>query len=162
MGGQAPSGDKEGKTPALGDDQAKRLLDAPDDESLQGVRDRAILAVLLYQGLRREELSLLQIGDLQERRGVKHLRIHGKAARAATCPCTRLRLSGSTCTWRTTVIERKRRVPFSARCAERPQGMGLPARGCMRSGEVGHCADPRRWTGRPWPKGHGGDQRAGA
>ena len=37
----------EGKTPALGDDQAKRLLDAPDTETVKGVRDRAILAVLL-------------------------------------------------------------------------------------------------------------------
>ncbi|RMV61687.1 Phage integrase family site specific recombinase [Pseudomonas syringae pv. pisi] len=76
----------EGKTPALGDDQAKRLLDAPDAESLQGVRDRAILAVLLYQGLRREELSLLQTGDLQERRGVKHLRIHGKGGKIRYLP----------------------------------------------------------------------------
>ncbi|WP_147470652.1 tyrosine-type recombinase/integrase, partial [Pseudomonas syringae group genomosp. 3] len=76
----------EGKTPALGDDQAKRLLDAPDDDSLQGVRDRAILAVLLYQGLRREELSLLQTGDLQERRGVKHLRIHGKGGKIRYLP----------------------------------------------------------------------------
>lgn len=32
----------EGKTPALGDDQAKRLLDAPDTETVKGVRDRAI------------------------------------------------------------------------------------------------------------------------
>lgn len=76
----------EGKTPALGGDQTKRLLDAPDDESLQGVRDRAILAVLLYQGLRREELSLLQTGDLQERRGVKHLRIHGKGGKIRYLP----------------------------------------------------------------------------
>ncbi|MEE4139998.1 tyrosine-type recombinase/integrase [Pseudomonas viridiflava] len=76
----------EGKTPALGDDQAKRLLDAPDAKSLQGVRDRAILAVLLYHGLRREELSLLQTGDLQERRGVKHLQIHGKGGKIRYLP----------------------------------------------------------------------------
>ncbi|MBI6561839.1 integrase [Pseudomonas syringae] len=76
----------EGKTPALGDDQAKGLLDAPDCESLQGVRDRAILAVLLYHGLRREELCLLQTGDLQERRGVKHLRIHGKGSKIRYLP----------------------------------------------------------------------------
>ena len=31
----------EGKTPALGDHQAKALLDAPDPTTLQGVRDRA-------------------------------------------------------------------------------------------------------------------------
>ena len=33
----------EGKTPALGDHQAKALLDAPDPETLKGLRDRAIL-----------------------------------------------------------------------------------------------------------------------
>ncbi|WP_234829503.1 tyrosine-type recombinase/integrase, partial [Pseudomonas savastanoi] len=65
----------EGKTPALGDHQAKQLLDAPDTETLKGLRDRAILAVLLYHGLRREEAAQLKTGDLQERRGIKHLRV---------------------------------------------------------------------------------------
>ena len=46
----------EGKTPALGDHQARALLDAPDGSSLKGKRDRAILATLLYHALRREEL----------------------------------------------------------------------------------------------------------
>jgi integrase len=41
----------EGKTPALGDHQARKLLDAPDGVSIKGKRDRAILATLLYQGL---------------------------------------------------------------------------------------------------------------
>lgn len=50
------------------------------------MRERAILAVLLYQGLRREELSLLQTGDLQERRAVKHLRIHGKGGKVRYLP----------------------------------------------------------------------------
>ncbi|MDH4606843.1 tyrosine-type recombinase/integrase, partial [Pseudomonas syringae] len=38
----------EGKTPALGDHQAKALLEAPDESTLKGLRDRAMLAVLLY------------------------------------------------------------------------------------------------------------------
>lgn len=76
----------EGKTPALSDDQAKRLLDAPDGDTLKGLRDRAILAVLLYHGLRREELAHLQTGDLQERRGVKHLQVHGKGGKIRFLP----------------------------------------------------------------------------
>ena len=32
----------EGKTPALGDHQARKLLDAPQDDSLRSKRDRAI------------------------------------------------------------------------------------------------------------------------
>ena len=46
--------------PALGDGQARKLPDAPSDETLKGVRDRAILATLLYHGIRREELCGLR------------------------------------------------------------------------------------------------------
>lgn len=76
----------EGKTPALGDHQAKQLLDAPDTETLKGLRDRAILAVLLYHGLRREEAAQLHTHDLQERRGIKHLRVHGKGSKIRFLP----------------------------------------------------------------------------
>jgi site-specific recombinase XerD len=76
----------EGKTPALGDHQAKALLDAPEVSTLKGMRDRAILAVLLYHGLRREEAALLMVGDIQERRGIKHLQIHGKGGKLRYLP----------------------------------------------------------------------------
>jgi site-specific recombinase XerD len=76
----------EGKTPALADHQAKALLDAPDPTTLKGQRDRAILAVLLYHGLRREEAARLYIDDIQERRGIKHLRIHGKGGKLRYLP----------------------------------------------------------------------------
>src|SRR5450631_4632125 len=49
----------EGKSPALGDHQARELLDAPDSDTLKGKRDRAILAMLLYHALRRAELCQL-------------------------------------------------------------------------------------------------------
>ena len=76
----------EGKTPALGDHQAKALLDAPDPDTLKGQRDRAILAVLLYHGLRREEAAQLLVSDIQERRGIKHLQIHGKGGKLRFLP----------------------------------------------------------------------------
>ncbi|AMV41762.1 tyrosine-type recombinase/integrase [Paraburkholderia caribensis] len=76
----------EGKTPALGDHQARALLDAPDPTTLKGQRDRAMLAVLLYHGLRREELCLLKIRDIHDRRGVPHLRIHGKGGKSRYVP----------------------------------------------------------------------------
>ena len=40
----------EGSTPALGDVQARKLLEAPPAGTLKGIRDRAILATLLYHG----------------------------------------------------------------------------------------------------------------
>jgi integrase/recombinase XerD len=76
----------EGSTPALGDRQARRLLEAPTADTLKGVRDRAILAALLYHGIRREELCGLRVKDLHSRQGVMHLRIHGKRAKIRFIP----------------------------------------------------------------------------
>ncbi len=76
----------EGKTPALGDHQAKALLLAPDPETLKGKRDRAILSVFLFHGLRREEVAALKVKDVRELRGVKHLRVHGKGGKLRNVP----------------------------------------------------------------------------
>jgi len=76
----------EGKTPALGDHQARALLAAPHGDSLKGKRDRAILATLLYHALRREELCKLTMKDLQERRGVVHLKVSGKGSKTRYVP----------------------------------------------------------------------------
>ena len=79
-------GSNEGKSPALGDDQAKLLLDAPPEKSEKGLRDRALLSVLLFHGLRRAELCSLSVGDLQSRRGVPHFRVHGKGGKIRFLP----------------------------------------------------------------------------
>ena len=77
----------EGKTPALGDHQARELLDAPSGASLKGKRDRAILATLLYHALRRDELCKLTIKDFKhERRGVAHLKVSGKGSKTRYVP----------------------------------------------------------------------------
>ena len=77
----------EGKTPAIGDHQARGLLDAPDTSSLKGKRDRAILATLLYHALRRDELCRLKVKDFkQERRGVPHIKISGKGGKTRYVP----------------------------------------------------------------------------
>lgn len=85
---------QEGKTPALSDAQARALLKAPTGESLKALRDRAILSVLLFHGLRREELATLKVNDFYHfRKGVQHLRIHGKGGKLrylATLPRTAL------------------------------------------------------------------------
>jgi integrase/recombinase XerD len=76
----------EGSTPALGDAQARRLLEAPPPDTLKGVRDRAIIATLLYHGIRREELCSLRIRDMQSRQGVMHFRIKGKRDKVRFVP----------------------------------------------------------------------------
>ncbi len=80
------SNNNEGSTPALGDAQARKLLDAPPDDTLKGVRDRAILATLLYHGIRREELCGLRIKDMQSRQGVLHFRVKGKRGKVRFVP----------------------------------------------------------------------------
>jgi integrase/recombinase XerD len=76
-----------GKTPAIADHQARKLLVAPAEKSLRGMRDRAILATLLYHALRREELCKLRVKDFKhERRGVAHLKVSGKGEKTRYVP----------------------------------------------------------------------------
>jgi len=77
---------QEGTTPALSDEQARALLNAPQGESLKAKRDRAILATLAYHGMRREELCKLRVRDLQRRDGVLQFRIEGKGEKIRYVP----------------------------------------------------------------------------
>ncbi len=49
--------------------QANALLAAPDTDTLKGRRDKAILAVLVWTGLRRSELTGLTLTHIQQREG---------------------------------------------------------------------------------------------
>ncbi|MFW2355174.1 tyrosine-type recombinase/integrase [Hydrogenophaga sp.] len=86
----------EGKTPALSLAQAQALLEAPDAHTLKGVRDRAILAVMLLGGLRRAEVVTLRVRDFDcQRAGVSHLRVLGKGGKTrfiAAAPLIRERV----------------------------------------------------------------------
>jgi integrase len=53
----------------LAKQQAQQLLNAPDISTLKGLRDRAILALLLGCGLRRAEAANLTFGHIQQRDG---------------------------------------------------------------------------------------------
>jgi site-specific recombinase XerD len=68
-----------GRTPAIAARQARGLLNAPVEDTLKGKRDRAILATLLYHGLRRSELCKLRVEDYRfQVEGVPHLYVEGK------------------------------------------------------------------------------------
>ena len=62
---------KEGKRLGnwLTKEQAQQLLGLPNVATVKGLRDRAILAVLLGCGLRREECTGLSVGNIQQREG---------------------------------------------------------------------------------------------
>ncbi|MAG79299.1 MAG: integrase [Sutterellaceae bacterium] len=78
----------EGKTPTISDVQARELLSSPDkaNKSIKLLRDKALLSTLLFHALRREELCLLKVGDIEERRGVKHLKVSGKGGKTRYLP----------------------------------------------------------------------------
>ena len=50
-------------------DQARELLRVPDRSTLKGKRDYAVLALLVGCALRRRELAVLDIADVQQREG---------------------------------------------------------------------------------------------
>lgn len=72
---------EEGSTLAFSKAQARKLLDAPDEATLAGLRDRAILSVGLQVGLRRAEIAALTVGDLHQNRGFDALRLTRKGGR---------------------------------------------------------------------------------
>src|SRR5712692_4949282 len=67
--------------------QAQMLLNAPDITTLRGLRDRAILAVLLGCGLRRSEVAALTFSHMQQRDGRWCIvDLVGKHGRVRTAP----------------------------------------------------------------------------
>ena len=76
----------EGATQSISSAQAKDLLEAPDQKTLKGKRDRAILATFLFHALRRSELCNLKIKDILEREGIKQLKILGKGEKERYVP----------------------------------------------------------------------------
>jgi integrase/recombinase XerD len=71
----------EGSTLAFSKTQARKVLDAPAEDTVVGLRDRAVLSVGLQVGLRRAEIATLKIGDLHQNRGYDSLRVSRKGGR---------------------------------------------------------------------------------
>jgi integrase/recombinase XerD len=71
----------EGATLAFSKAQARKILDAPAEDTIAGLRDRAILSVGLQVGLRRAEIAALRVGDLHQNRGYDSLRVIRKGGR---------------------------------------------------------------------------------
>ena len=67
--------------------QAQALLGAPDSTTTKGLRDRAIIAVLLGCGLRRSEVAALTFAHVQQRDGRWCIvDLVGKHGRVRTAP----------------------------------------------------------------------------
>ena len=69
--------------------QAEELINAPDTGTLKGKRDRALLAVLIGCGLRREEAATLTAGHIQQREGrwvIVDMKGKGRRVRSVPMP----------------------------------------------------------------------------
>jgi integrase len=71
----------EGTTLAFSKAQARKIFDAPSPDTVEGLRDRAILSIGLQVGLRRAEIASLKVSDLHQNRGFDSLRVVRKGNR---------------------------------------------------------------------------------
>jgi integrase/recombinase XerD len=103
-------------------DQAERLLELPDRSTNKGLRDRALLALLVGCGLRRQELAQLQIEEIQQRDGRWCVvDIVGKGNRVRTVP---MPAWAKTANRRVDRICRLRKRPGSGVCQQRGSHYG--------------------------------------
>jgi site-specific recombinase XerD len=78
---------KKGKTPVLNTDEARALLDAIDTSSVVGLRDRALIGVMVYTFARVNAALEMKVKDyfVQGRRG--WVRLHEKGGKEHAVPC---------------------------------------------------------------------------
>ena len=78
---------KKGKTPVLDADEARALLDAIPTDSLTGLRDRALIGVMVYTFARVNAVISMKVKDYftQGRRG--WVRLHEKGGKEHEVPC---------------------------------------------------------------------------
>jgi integrase/recombinase XerD len=69
----------------LSEAEARRLLDAPDTQSKQGIRDKAILELFYASGIRAEEMAVLSIHDVDCKSGLVRV-TRGKFAKDRVVP----------------------------------------------------------------------------
>jgi integrase/recombinase XerD len=78
---------KKGKTPVLDRDEARALIAAIDTSSLTGLRDRALIGVMIFTFARIGAVLQMNVGDYfsQGRRG--WVRLHEKGGKEHEAPC---------------------------------------------------------------------------
>lgn len=77
---------KRGKTPILTAAEAKRLMESIETDSLVGLRDRALIAVMVYSFARVSAAVGMDIEDLVQTAGRSWLRLHEKGGKVHEMP----------------------------------------------------------------------------
>jgi integrase len=77
---------KRGKTPILTAAEAKRLIESIDDKTAIGLRDRALIAVMVYSFARVSAAVGMNIEDLVQTAGRSWVRLHEKGGKVHEMP----------------------------------------------------------------------------
>jgi integrase/recombinase XerD len=77
---------KKGKTPVLDQEQARQLLDSIDEKSVVGLRDRALIAVMIYSFARVSAVVAMNVGDYYQNGRRSWFRLHEKGGKHHEVP----------------------------------------------------------------------------
>jgi integrase/recombinase XerC len=77
---------KRGKTPILAATEAKRLIESIDTDTLVGLRDRALIALMVYSFARISAAVGMDVQDLVQTAGRSWLRLHEKGGKVHEMP----------------------------------------------------------------------------
>jgi site-specific recombinase XerD len=78
---------RRGKTPVLFAEEARKLLDSIETTTLLGLRDRALIGVMVYSCARVGAAVTMQVGDIFRHRKRLWLRLHEKGGKRHEVPC---------------------------------------------------------------------------
>ena len=78
---------KKGKTPVLGADEARALIDAIDTSTLIGLRDRALIGLMVYTFARVGAATGMRVEDVYVQGRRTWVRLHEKGGKRHEMPC---------------------------------------------------------------------------
>jgi len=78
---------RRGKTPILSAEKARKLLDSIETTTLIGIRDRALIGVMVYSFARVGAAVAMRVGDFFQHRKRLWLRLHEKGGKRHEVPC---------------------------------------------------------------------------
>ena len=78
---------RRGKTPVLSADEARQLLDSIDTSTLVGLRDRALIATMIYSFARIGAVTAMIVDDVFTQQRRLWLRLHEKGGKDHDVPC---------------------------------------------------------------------------
>jgi integrase len=78
---------RRGKTPVLSAEEARKLLDSIETTTLIGLRDRAVIGVMVYSFARVGATVTMRVGDYFQHRKRLWLRLHEKGGKRHDVPC---------------------------------------------------------------------------